>query len=200
MAGQWLPTLDTTKIHELLGCGPFQHVKSNFLFIYFYLSKQIHNYICIARWVSRFLLTGGKSKLPLWSVFSLGSAWVSSEFVDEMVWKRSRLLNCTLSQHKQRAFPPGPRLPKWPSADGLCSGCTLRACVAGACTAKTNCRRLGLRMGWDVWTSNDAISCINTKSMIWVWVCLGARLCGGPIDKRTAMWSTDGTAYGWVKA
>lgn len=86
--------------------GPFQHVR----FIYFYLSTGAQNRTCTARWVSWLLhMEVDPSLLFDRSSIGLGSPWVSLRFVEEMVWKRSRLLNCTLSQHKQRAFPPGPR-------------------------------------------------------------------------------------------
>lgn len=41
--------------------------------------------------------------------------------------------------------------------------------------------------------------CKNTQSIIWVSSCKVASSCAGPIENRTAMWSTDGAAYGWVK-
>lgn len=125
--------------------GPFQHV----IFIYFYLSTGAQNRTCTAGWVSWLLhMEVDPSFLFDRSPLGLGSPWVSSGFVDEMVWKRSRLLNCTLSQHKQRAFPPGPR--NGPQQTPIHPPLWLHAalplaCFAAACAAKTNRGRSGLR-------------------------------------------------------
>lgn len=136
---KWFPTSHNLQKHQtqqkvvnFWEVGPFRHVKPNFLFIYFYL---LHIQICLAGRVWGLLAQEAKPDFLL-DRPTLGlrspSPWVSSQFVDEMVWKRSRLLSCTLSQNKQRAPMTEPALSRRPP-----------------CSGRTNPGRSGLRTGWD---------------------------------------------------
>lgn len=137
----------------------------------------------------------------------LTSPWVSTEFVGWLVWKRSSLLNwsCALSQHKQRPFPPGPSLANWPSAEGvhaLAARCPPASTLSFSVCSQEKLSPFRSKDGGGIrhmWTWNGLISRANTQSIIWVSSCKVASLCAGPIENRTAMWSTDGAAYGWVK-
>lgn len=51
-----------------------------------------------------------------------------------------------------------------------------------------------------MWTCDGLISCANARAVIWASSCkVASSSSAGPMGSRTAMWSTDGAAYGWLK-
>lgn len=154
-------------------------MKSNFLCIYFYLSHRIHIQILSGRGPST--QEGYPDFLFDESSLGLGSPWVSSQFVDEMFWKRSRLLRRTQSQNKPRAFSSRTPITKMAlSRRPPCSQDKLWAFRS----------KDGLGRGW-TWNNSISVHFFGFGS---VW-CQFERW-----SNRTAMWSRDGAAYGGVRA